>query len=36
MEESKASLGRARELPVRVGIDRPRLEKIKELLGTLE
>lgn len=36
MEEAKKSLERARELPVRVGIDRPRLEMIRELLATLE
>ena len=35
-EEAKKCLQRARELPVRVGIDRPRLEKTKELLKNLE
>jgi tetratricopeptide (TPR) repeat protein len=35
-EEAKKSLERARDLPVRVAIDRPRLETIKEVLATLE
>jgi tetratricopeptide (TPR) repeat protein len=35
-QEAKRALERARELPVRVGIDRPRLKKIEELLAQIE